>query len=270
MARTRPAVVGAPEKPYIPDPELAGRYARNATYERAAIILREHPDVPVHPSIAALVPNYIERREALARELAKGRTVYDVPNEWGRNSGGGGPGAGSGERRPYPALPTPEDDAALAAVVASAVAEWGELRATELPPGRMSRTGPRSGIAVRSEGVGPEAVRTWAEWIGSRAAAEARQDRAAQLAAFLCLRPGPPQPGRSPVAGEATGGEYRGYPVFATELSRAMDVIPDTLPAPVPRGPEAEPVHKAPKAGKLAELHAQRAAVLAMAGALEE
>lgn len=54
------------ERVEIPAAVLAARYNPNATYERATLVQKHYPDIPVYPGTAALVPVYAEQRAAAA------------------------------------------------------------------------------------------------------------------------------------------------------------------------------------------------------------
>ena len=202
--------------PPIPEADLAAHYVPNETYERAALVMDHHPNLRVHPSIAATVPVYRERREAAARVLKRNpgarrdmlreSRAHVAPDEF---------------TAPVNAPPSADETAKLRQRVAAAAKRYRELRSAGVDTDALRVTFEE---AVRS-GDFRAAVAAHDDWVRA-IADDANTDRErATLDAELCLRPTGAPPGRAFRPGDPLHPSYP-WPNFTDEMSRALRRIP--------------------------------------------
>ncbi len=253
--------------PPIPDPELAARYGRNPTYERAAIVLEDHPGIRVHPSIAALVPVHLEREAAVRRILAKDP---DARYTWE----GQVRGMAAHTLRPYVAPPTAAETAALRAEIDDLAERWRDLERST--PRHVSEQDRREAFTAACwSGDWSAVVAAWGAWVGGLAALERQATERDRLAVGLCVRTGPVPPRRTWAAGEPASLGF-GFPEFAQEFPLAMQRVPPaTFAAPVALtaaepGDERNGKSGKHKHGLPADLAAARAAARDAAGVAED
>ena len=178
--------------PVIPEAELAARYVRNEMYERALLIAKHHRGIHVHPTIAALLPGYAERRQAAAAVLAKDpKATRHMKRE-------------SRERlapdeylAPVNAPPSQAETDALRERVEADVKRYEALEPVKVDTDAQRET---LWQAVRSGDFGAT-VAAWDGWLRNIATSANIDRERADLAVALCIRTVGPGPG----AGSAPG-----------------------------------------------------------------
>jgi hypothetical protein len=203
--------------PPIPEADLAAHYVPSELFERALLVIDHYPNLRVHPSIAATVPVYRERREAAARVLKKNPGARrDMVKESRAHVGT------VAFTAPVNAPPTAEETSKLRQRVAAAAKRYRELRSAGVDTDALRVTFQE---AVRS-GDFRAAVAAHDDWVRA-IADDANTDRErATLDAELCLRPTGAPPGRAFQPGDPLHPNYP-WPNFTDEISRALRRVPE-------------------------------------------